>query len=102
MSAEGGLNPEPTDLQRAQWRKHKLAGTSPGNPKWYKPVAIAPFVFKAGLAPIYPKIESGATWFHRHESHQHPDPFKEAAGKADLRAYVAAYDAARGLVSVPF
>jgi len=97
------LNPEPTDIQRVQWRKHKRAGTSPGNPKWYKPQAVRPFVFKPGQAPVYPKIESGSDWHYRDtKGRHHPDPFKMAKGIADSREYVAAYDAARGLVSVPF
>jgi len=96
------LNPEPTDLQRAQWRKHKRAGTSPGNPKWYKSRVIRPFVFKAGQAPVYPRVESGMAFSYKDCYKQHPDPFKAAKGIADSREYVAAYDAARGLVSVPF
>ena len=56
-SRNAGINPEPTDVQRAIWRKHKKAGTSPGNPKWYhapQTAAKAPFAWKAGAAPVYP------------------------------------------------
>lgn len=49
------LNPEPTDVQRAIWRKHHKAGTTPGNPKWYRASTLPKTrVFKPGAAPVYP------------------------------------------------
>ena len=56
------LNPEPTDVQLATFRRHKAAGTTPGNPKWYKPDVVKPFEFKAGLPPKYPHLPTGAQW----------------------------------------
>lgn len=56
------INPEPTDVQRATWRRHKVAGTSPGNPKWYKPLVIRAFEFTAGRPARLPHIETGAAW----------------------------------------
>lgn len=56
------LNPEPTDVQRATYRRHQRKGTSPGNPKWYKKFTVQPFVFVAGKPPVFPRIESGAEW----------------------------------------
>ena len=60
------INPEPTDVQRAIWRRHKAAGTSPGNPKWYKPFVVKPFEFKAELPAKLPHIESGADYNRKH------------------------------------
>ena len=57
------LNPEPTDVQLALFRRHKAAGTTPGNPKWYKPQVVKPFEFKAGLPPKYPRYPTGAEHF---------------------------------------
>lgn len=62
------LNPEPTDIQWAQFKRHKAAGTSPGNPKWYKPQIVKPFEFKAGLPARLPRIETGAEWLAKHGS----------------------------------
>lgn len=57
------LNPEPTDAQWAAYHKHKSRGTTPGNPKWYKPRTIGKRVeFVPGRPPVYPRIESGADW----------------------------------------
>ena len=56
------LNPEPTDVQLATFRRHKAAGTTPGNPKWYKLQVVRPFVFKAGAAPILPRLPTGAAF----------------------------------------
>jgi hypothetical protein len=60
------LNPEPTDVQLAMFRRHKLKGTSPGNPKWYRPQVVKPFEFKAGRPPQYPRWtttgQDGVVW----------------------------------------
>jgi len=55
------LNPEPTEVQWARYQRHKAAGTSPGNPKWYRPQVLRRFEFKAGLPPKYP------VWVERHK-----------------------------------
>ena len=62
MNTYNGLNPEPTDVQLATFRRHKAAGTTPGNPKWYKPDVVKPFEFKAGLPPKFPHLPTGAQW----------------------------------------
>lgn len=96
-----GLNPEPTAAQWALYRRHRDAGTSPGNPKWYKDPSIKPFVFVPDKAPRYPRLPSGAEWHKRYvkaNGLEAPDPFHAARGKeADPSAYVAAYEAAAGL-----
>ena len=56
------LNPEPTQGQLALFARHKAAGTSPGNPKWYKPVVVKPFEFKAGQPARFPRYPTGAAW----------------------------------------
>ena len=56
------LNPAPTDVQFATYRRHKKAGTTPGNPKWYKPLVVKPFIFREGKPPVYPHVETGAQW----------------------------------------
>lgn len=95
------LNPEPTDLQRAIWRRHHKAGTSPGNPKWYRTAALpAPRQFKPGQPPKYPALESGAEYMIKHGDQIRPkskDPFTVARGKETTAEYVAAYDKAAGL-----
>ena len=63
------INPEPTDVQRATWRRHKAAGTSPGNPKWYKPQTVKPFEFKAGLPAKFPRLPTGAAFNATHNRH---------------------------------
>jgi len=61
------LNPAPEQWQYALYAKHKARGTSPGNPTWYKRVvAPAPFRFKPGMPPAYPKLPSGADWNTKH------------------------------------
>ena len=60
------LNLEPTDAQLALFYRHKAAGTTPGNPKWYKPQGVRPFVFKAGAAPVLPRMPTGAAWNTAH------------------------------------
>ena len=60
-----GLNPEPTDVQLALFRRHKQAGTSPGNPKWYKPLIVKRFEFKGGPAK-YPSLPTGLQWSMKH------------------------------------
>ena len=60
MLNDEGLNPEPTDVQRATLRRHQKAGTSPGNPKWYRSPAVKPFTFTPGLPPKYPRLPTGA------------------------------------------
>lgn len=60
------LNPEPTDLQLALFRRHKAAGTTPGNPKWYKSQVIKPFEFKKGLPAKLPQYATGAQWNAKH------------------------------------
>ena len=61
------LNPSPTDVQLATFARHKRAGTSPGNPKWYKPVkAPSPFRFVSGMSPVYLRLPSGANWNVEH------------------------------------
>ena len=64
MKAPDGmqLNPEPTDVQLALFRRHKAARTTPGNPKWYKPLVAKLFVFKAGQPPVYPRLPTGTAW----------------------------------------
>jgi hypothetical protein len=62
----GGLNPEPTELQWALYRRHKRAGTSPGNPKWYRPQVVKPFVFKSGQPAKLPRYPTGAEWHAKH------------------------------------
>ena len=59
------LNPEPTDVQLALFKRHKQAGTSPGNPKWYKSLVVKPFEFKGGPAK-YPPIPTGLQWNIKH------------------------------------
>lgn len=98
------LNPEPTDVQRAIWRRHHKAGTSPGNPKWYRAPALPkPPKPWAGQKPVYPKLETGQAyrlaWIKAHEKTA-PDPFQAARGRDSTAAYVAAYDKAAGLRSV--
>jgi hypothetical protein len=62
------LNPEPTDVQLATYARHKRAGTTPGNPKWYKPTkAPTPFRFVPGMAPVYLRLPSGADWNTGHD-----------------------------------
>jgi len=57
------LNPAPEASQYALYAKHKARGTSPGNPKWYKPqTLLAPFRFKPGMPPVYPRLPTGAQW----------------------------------------
>ena len=54
------LNPEPTDVQWASYRRHCAAGTTPGNPRWYQvPTLPATRVFKANAAPVYPELSKG-------------------------------------------
>ena len=63
------LNPAPTDVQRALYRRHRAAGTSPGNPKWYNRIAAklpAPFTFVPGRKPVYPRLPTGADWNAKH------------------------------------
>ena len=55
------LNPEPTDFQLRLFKHHKRAGTSPGNPKWYRPLVVKRFEFKGGPAK-YPPLPTGAQW----------------------------------------
>ena len=62
------LNPEPTDVQLALFRRHKAARTTPGNPKWYKPQCTVPFKFKGGLKPVYPSLPTGAAWNTAHNT----------------------------------
>lgn len=52
---KSSLNPAPTDIQLALFARHKRNKTSPGNPKWYRPLIIRPFVFKPNQPPKYPK-----------------------------------------------
>ena len=97
------LNPDPTDVQRAVWRRHHKAGTSPGNPKWYKaPVLPKPPKPWAGQAPVYPALPSGQAyrlaWIKKRKG-MAPDPFHKARGKDSTTAYVAAYETAAGLRS---
>ena len=66
MTPYKAINPEPTDVQRALWRRHKAAGTSPGNPKWYKPQKVTPFEFKAGLPARFPRLPTGTAWNARY------------------------------------
>lgn len=92
------LNPEPTDVQRAQWRRHHKKGTSPGNPKWYRapnPTPKAPFTWRPGMAPVYPKLSPAESDYRKPA----PDPFEAARGKETTAEYVAAYDKAAGLKS---
>ena len=94
MKYEVKLNPEPTPVQFAQFRRHRAAGTSPGNPKWYKPPTIKPFKFVGGVR--LPRIESGAEYHTAHEMKM-PDPFKVVSGKDD-GAYINAFLTAKGLM----
>lgn len=93
------LNPEPSDVQRAQWRRHHKAGTSPGMPKWYKasnPPAKAPFTIRPD--PVYPKLPTGAEYRAsnpRFRWKKAPIAAAKAAGD-DVRAYCEAYDKAAG------
>ena len=92
------LNPEPTDVQRAQWRRHHKKGTSPGNPKWYRTAALpAPRQFKPGQPPKYPTLESGAEYKLKRLDEKAPDPFKVVRRKETIADYVAAYNKAAGL-----
>lgn len=96
------LNPEPTDLQRATWRRHHKAGTSPGNPKWYAVPRLPAYrEFKPGQKPVYPRIETGQQWRAKHSRDyiKGPDPFKAVRGKTTTAKYVAAYEEAVGLKS---
>jgi hypothetical protein len=94
------LNPEPTDVQRAIWRRHKAKGTTPGNPKWYKvPKLPARLEFKYGQKPKYPALPTGAEYRIKHGDTIRPkekDPFILAANKTSMADYVAAYDKAQG------
>jgi hypothetical protein len=55
------LNPEPTPAQWLTYRRHRKAGTSPGNPRWYRNSAFNPFVFKPNQPPQYPRFVSRPT-----------------------------------------
>lgn len=91
------LNPEPTDVQRAIWRRHHKKGTSPGNPKWYRAASMPkPRKFKPGQPPVYPKIESGQAYRRAHLADVAPDPFRVARGEETVAGYVAAFDKACG------
>jgi len=93
------LNPEPTDVQRATWRRHHKKGTSPGNPKWYRAATMPkPREFKPGRAPVYPKLPTGAEYRASDPRDQRKVEPLAAAKQAgdDVRAYVAAYDKASG------
>jgi len=96
------LNPEPTDVQRAQWRRHHKKGTSPGNPKWYRTAALpAPRQFKPGQPPKYPALPTGAEYRASDPRNRRPkdkDPFIAVKGKETTAEYVAAYNAAAGLM----
>lgn len=45
-----------SDLEFARIVRHREAGTSPGNPKWYKFPTIRQFIFKAGLPAKLPSL----------------------------------------------
>ena len=66
--ANSKLNPAPTDVQFATFRRHQERGTTPGNPKWYQREALTvkPFEFKAGCPPVYPRLPTGAAWNAKH------------------------------------
>ena len=68
MDVNERLNPEPTDSQLSLFQYHKQRGTSPGNPKWYKPLVVKPFNFVPNLPPKYPHLPTGAQWFTKHSS----------------------------------
>ena len=47
--------PIPTPEQVARFQRHVKAGTTPGNPPWYKPPTIKPFKVKPGAKPVFAK-----------------------------------------------
>lgn len=100
----GGLNPAPSATQLALFARHKRNGTSPGNPKWYRPQTIKPFVFVANKKPVYPRIESGAACTARHCVSIPPQesPFVVAARFESVAAYVGAFDTAARFVAVRY
>ena len=52
---EGGLRPEPaTEYECGRMRRFREAGTSPGNPKWYRPQRVQLFEFTPGLPAVVP------------------------------------------------
>lgn len=66
MKYEVKVNPAPTDVQLATFRRHKAARTTPGNPKWYKPQVVRPFTFKVEAPPVLPRLPTGAAWNAAH------------------------------------
>ena len=63
-----GVNPEPAEHQLSLFRYHKRRGTSPGNPKWYRPLKVTPFKFTPNLPPKYPHLPTGTEWFAKNAS----------------------------------
>jgi hypothetical protein len=89
------LNPEPTDVQLACFRRHKVAGTSPGNPKWYRPLVVKPFVFKAELPPNYPRLPTGQQFRLAHDPCCIGEPGTVYPGLADTEnpaEYIKAFE----------
>ena len=90
------LNPEPTEAQRALFIRHKARGTTPGNPKWYRPMVVGKrAVFVPGPPPKYPHIETGGQWKFENGDLA-PDPWKAVRNKTGGR-YIHAYQHALGL-----
>lgn len=95
-SYEVKLNPEPSAIALAQFARHKARRTSPGNPKWYKPQVIRPFVFVPNRAPVYPRLGTGADW-HTANKPSHGDPFAGIRADMSTSEYAREYLTAKGV-----
>lgn len=88
---------EVSDIQLASFKRHKRNGTSPGNPKWYRPSVIRAFVPQ--LSVRVANVGTGQEW-HTAHSMSRPDPFSLLRGIDATQAYVEAYETAMGLKRV--
>jgi len=95
---QASLNPDVDPAALRLFKKHVKAGTTPGNPKWYRAAIVRARKFIAGAKPVYPRLETGAQWFHEHHSKHEQDVFAQLAGCDDVREYVRAFEEAKHFI----
>ena len=97
---EAAITPfeEVTATQLAAFKRHKANGTSPGNPKWYRPLVVRPFKFDGRM--VLPRIETGGQFMLRWREENKKlaqDPVDAVAGIEDVRTYVRQFEQAAHL-----
>ena len=82
-----------SDTELARILRYREAGTSPGNPKWYRPqIFPKTLIFKPGMCPVYPRLPTGQQFNIARDGGLDRAFPGMADSKGGILQYIAAFD----------